>query len=44
MAFIILKLKKFGTTRTLSKAGHPVKLGEKRLGKKGDQEVDGHSG
>ena len=46
LAFIILKLKKFVTTKTLPTAGHPAKLsnrGEKSLGQGGDQEPDGHS-
>ena len=43
---IILKWKKFGTTKTLPRAGRLSKqeqLGEKGLGQEGDQETDGHS-
>ena len=43
VASIILKWKKFGTTRTPSRAGRPAKLsnqGKKDLGKRGDQEPD----
>ena len=46
IASIILKLK-FEITRTLPRVGSPAKLsnwGEKGLGKRGDQEPDGHSG
>jgi hypothetical protein len=46
VASIILKWKKFGTTKTLPRAGHPSQTepsGEKGLGQGGDQEPDGHS-
>ena len=45
-ASINLKWKKFGTTKTLPRAGRLAKLsnlGEKGLGQGGDQEPDGHS-
>ena len=37
----ILKWKKFGSTKTLPRAGHMAKL--RRLGQRGDQELNGHS-
>ena len=40
VTFIILKWKKFGTTKTLPRAGQS---GEKGLGQGCDQELDGHS-
>jgi hypothetical protein len=40
VASIILKRKKFGTTKTLPRA---EQSGEKGLGQEGDQEPDGHS-
>lgn len=46
-ASIILKWQKFGTTRTFSRTGHPLKLrnwGRKALVKRGDQELDSISG
>ena len=45
VASIILKWKKFGTTKTLPSAGRQAKLSnrEKGLGQVGDQEPDGHS-
>jgi hypothetical protein len=46
VASIILKWKKFGTTKTLPRSGHSgqtEQLGEKCLGQGGDQEPDGHS-
>ena len=46
VASIILKWKKFRTTKTLPRAGRPAKLtnrGEKCLGQGDDQEPDGHS-
>jgi hypothetical protein len=46
VASIILKWKKFGTTKTLPRAGRRAKLsngGEKGLGQGGDQEPNGHS-
>ena len=46
VASIILKWKKFGTTKTLPRAGCSAKLsnrGGKDLGQEGDQEPDGHS-
>ena len=46
VASIILKWKKFGTTKTLPRAGRPGKTeesGEKGLGQGCDQEPDGHS-
>ncbi|CDQ81564.1 unnamed protein product [Oncorhynchus mykiss] len=46
VASIILKWKKFGTAKTLARAGCPAKLskrGEKGFGQEGDQEPDGHS-
>ncbi|KAI4875978.1 hypothetical protein NFI96_025371 [Prochilodus magdalenae] len=46
VASITRKWKKFGTTRTLPRAGWPSKLsdrGEKGLGQGGDQEPNGHS-
>jgi hypothetical protein len=44
VASIILKWKKFGTTKTLPKAGCPAKLNNRKgLGQGGDQEPDGHS-
>ena len=44
VASIILKWKKFGTTKTLPRAGRPGKTeGERGLGQGGDQEPDGHS-
>ena len=44
-ASIILKWKKFGTTKTLPRAGHPAKLINQGRGPclGGDQEPDGHS-
>jgi hypothetical protein len=39
LAAVILKWKKFGTTKTLPRAGHPA---EKGHGQGGDQEPDGH--
>ena len=45
VASIILNWKKFGTTKTLPRAGRPAKLSnrEKGLGQGGDQEPDGQS-
>jgi hypothetical protein len=46
VASIILKWKKFGTTKILPRAGPPgqsEQSGEKGLGLGGDQEPDGHS-
>ena len=46
MAYIILKWKKFGTSKTLPRAGSRSKLsksGEKGLSQEGDKEHDGHS-
>ena len=46
VASIILKWNKFGTTKTLPRAGPPSQTeqsGEKSLGQGGDQEPDGHS-
>ena len=46
VAAIILKWKKFGTTKTLPRAGRPAKLSnrrEKGLSQGIDQETDGHS-
>ena len=46
VASIILKWEKFGTTKTLSRAGRPAKTeqsGEKGFGQGGDHEPDGHS-
>jgi hypothetical protein len=45
VASIIIKWKKFGTTKTLPRAGCTAKLSnwqEKGLGPGGDQEPDGH--
>ena len=44
VASIIIKWKKFGTTKTLPRDGQTEQLGEKGLGKRVDQEPDGHSG
>jgi hypothetical protein len=46
VASIILKWKKFGSTKALLRAGPPGQTeqhGEKGLGQGGDQEPDGHS-
>ena len=44
VASIILQWKKFGTPKSLPRAGRPAKQsGEKGLGQGGDQEPDGHS-
>jgi hypothetical protein len=45
LAPIILKWEKFGTTKTLPRAGHLAKLSIQGigLGQGGDQELDGHS-
>jgi transposase len=44
VASSILKRKKFGTTKTLPRAGHPAKLSNqgRRAMVRGDQEPDGH--
>ena len=46
VTFIILKLKTFGSTGTLPRAGRLAKVsnwGEQALGKRGDQEPDSYS-